>query len=68
MKRSYIAYKERSRGAYIAKYTIKADAIINRHFGMLPMLWEIQFKINFLSTALLMLDWRIAITTIALLT
>lgn len=35
---------------------------------MLPMFWEILFKIIFVSVALFVLDWRIAIITIALLT
>lgn len=68
MKRGYIAYKERPQGEYLAKYTNEADAIKNRRFGMLPMFWEILFKILFVSAALFILDWRIAIITVALLT
>ncbi len=68
VKRSYIAYKERPRGEYIAKYTNEADAIKERRFRMLPMLWEILFKIMLVSAALFLLDWRVAIVTIGLLT
>lgn len=68
LSRSYVAYKERPQGEYIAKYTNEVDTIKNRRFIMLPMFWEILFKIIFVSVALLMLDWRIAIITIALLT
>lgn len=68
LKRSYVAYKERPQGEYLAKYTNEADMIKERHFNMLPMLWEILFKIIFVSAALFVLDWRIALITIALLT
>lgn len=68
LKHSYVAYKERPQGEYIAKYTGEADAIKDRRFSMLPMFWEILFKIIFVSAALFILDWRIAIITIALLT
>ncbi len=66
--RSYVAYKERSQGEYIAKYTNEADTIKERRFSMLPMFWEILFKIIFVSVALFILDWRVAIITIVLLT
>lgn len=68
LNRGYVAYKERPQGAYIAKYTNEADLIKERRFQMLPMFWEILFKIIFVSAALFVLDWRIAIITIALLT
>lgn len=68
LKRSYVAYKERPQGEYIAKYTNEADTIKNRRFSLLPMFWEILFKIIFVSAALFLLDWRIAAITIALLT
>lgn len=35
---------------------------------MLPMLWEILFKSIFVSAALFLLDWRLALITITLLT
>lgn len=66
--RSYVSYKERPQGEYIAKYTNEADTIKERRFRMLPMLWEILFKIFLVSVALFLLDWRIAIVTIGLLT
>lgn len=68
IKRSYVAYKEHPQGEYIAKYTNEADTIKERLFRMLPIFWEILFKIIFVSVALFFLDWRIAIITIALLT
>lgn len=68
INRSYIAYKEHLQGEYIAKYTNEADAIKDRRFALLPLLWGILFKIVFVSIALFALDWRVAIITIALLT
>lgn len=68
IQKKYVTYKETPQGAYIAKYTNEADAIKERWFDMLPMFWEIFFKILFVSAALFILDWRIAIITIVLLT
>lgn len=68
IKRSYVDYKLLPQGEYIAKYTNEADTIKGRRFQMLPMFWEILFKIVFVSAALFVLDWRIALITIGLLT
>lgn len=68
MKRDYVAYKARPQGEYIAKLVSEADTIKERRFRMLPLFWEILFKIVLVSGALFRLDWRIAVTTIALLT
>lgn len=68
IKRDYVDYKTLQQGEYIAKYTNEADTIKTRHFQMLPMFWEILFKIVFVSVALFVLDWRIALITIGLLT
>lgn len=68
VNRSYVSYKERPQGEYLAKYTNEADTIQDRCFRMLPMFWEILFKIVLVSAALFVLDWRIALITIALLT
>ena len=66
--RSYVSYRDNSQGEYLAKFTNEADTIKECRFRMLPMFWEIFFKILFVSAALFILDWRIAIITIALLT
>lgn len=68
LERSYVSYRNNSNGEYLAKFTNEADTIKECRFRMLPMFWEIFFKIVFVSTALFVLDWRIAIITIALLT
>lgn len=67
LARSYVAYKDAPQGEYIAKYTSEADTIKERLFRLLPLLFEILFKIVLVSAALFALDWRIAIITIALL-
>ena len=66
--RSYVSYKEHPQGEYLSKYSNEADTIKDRRFNMLPMFWDILSKIIFVSVALFLLDWRIAIITIALLT
>lgn len=68
LKRGYVDYKEIPQGEYIAKYINEADTITARRFQMLPLFWEILFKIVFVSAALFILDWRIALITIGLLT
>lgn len=68
LSRDFVSFKERAQGEYIAKYTNEADTIKERLFGMLPMFWEILLKILFVSAALFLLDWKIAVITIALLT
>ena len=68
LKRGYVDYKTTPQGEYIAKYTNEADTIKARRFQMLPLFWEILFKIIFVSVALFVLDWRLALITIGLLT
>lgn len=68
LRRGFVDYKNIPQGEYIAKYTNEADTIKNRHFQMLPLFWDILSKIIFVSIALFVLDWRIALITIALLT
>lgn len=61
-------YKEKQQGEYVAKNTNEADMIKSRYFQMKPLFWEILLKIIFVSLALFLLDWRIALITILLLT
>lgn len=68
LRRSYVSYKEHTQGEYITKYTAIADTIRERKFEMTAMFWEILFKILLVSAALFLLDWRIALITLALLT
>ena len=66
--RSYVRYKAHPQGEYIAQYSTQADAIRVSRFRMLPHFWEIVFKIVFVSAALFLLDGRIAMLALALLT
>ena len=68
VRRSYVDYLERQQGEYMAKLTNEADAIRDRRFQTLPRLFDILSKIAFVSVALFLLDWRLALITIALLT
>lgn len=68
LESGYVEYRKMPQGAYIARYTTEAEMIRERRFRMLPMFWEILFRIVLVSTALFMLDWRMALITIALLT
>jgi ABC-type multidrug transport system fused ATPase/permease subunit len=68
LRRSYVAYRERLQGEYISKYTNEADMISARRFTVLPMFWNVLFKIIAISTGLFILDARIAVVTLFLLT
>lgn len=68
LRRGYVDYKTTPQGEYIAKYTNEADTIKARRFQLLPLFWEILFKIIFVSLALFRLDWHLALITIVLLT
>lgn len=68
LRRSYVQFKARTQGEYIAKYTNGADLIRDRLFSMLPTLIEILLKILLVSVSLFYLDVRIALITLLLLT
>lgn len=68
IRKDYVTYKEKQQGEYVAKYVNEADMIKSRYFQMLPLFWEILLKIIFVSLALFILDWRIALITLLLLT
>lgn len=66
LRRSYVRFRELPQGEYLAKYTNEAEQVKSRCFNMLPMLWEVAAKAVLVSIALFLLDWRIALITIAL--
>lgn len=68
LRRDFVTYRQRPQGEYTAKFTSESETIRDRRFRMKPYLWEILFKITLVSAALLRLDWRVALITIALLT
>lgn len=68
LKHSYVSFRARPTGEYVAKYTNEVDTIRTLHFSMLPVFWDVFFKIILVTVALFCLDWRIALVTIFLLT
>lgn len=68
LRRDFVSFTKQQQGAYIARLTSDADAIREHRFRTLPTLFDILFKIVFVSVALFRLDWRLASITIALLT
>ena len=68
LNRDYVSYKELQQGAYIAKLSNEADAITDRRFRMLPRFFDVVFTIIFVCAGLFILDWRLALITIVLLT
>lgn len=68
LRKTYVRYRDIPQGAYLAKLTSEADAIKSRFFDMILSFWEILWKILFVSVALFLLDWRIAVVTLVLLT
>ena len=68
LEHGYVDYKKSPQGEYIAKYGTTADAIKDRLFNMLPLFGNIFSHVILVSVALFLLDWRIALLTILLLT
>ena len=68
LEHGYVDYKKQPQGEYIAKYGSTADAVRDRYFNMLPLFWNILSHVILVSVALFLLDRRIALLTIALLT
>ena len=57
-----------TQGEYIGKYTNQIDLISNDFYGTIPLLIDVMVRILFVSLSLFILDLRIAIITIVLLT
>ncbi len=68
LRMDYPAFLKKKQGEYIAKYTNEMEIIENQYFGSIPMLAEIIIKIVIVSISLFILEYRIAITTLVLLT
>jgi len=64
----YPSFLEKKEGEYIAQYTNEMEIVENQYFGTIPMLAEITVKIIVVSISLFILDYRIAIITLFLLT
>ena len=68
LAKDYPDFLNGTQGEYIAQYTNEMEIVENQFFGTLPMLAEITIKIIAVSTSLFILDYRIAIATLFLLT
>ena len=64
----YPSFLKKKEGEYIAQYTNEMEIVENQYFGTIPMLAEITVKIIVVSISLFILDYRIAIITLILLT
>lgn len=68
LSREYPDFLKQKQGEYIAQYTNELDLIENYYFATIPLLAEILIKILIVSIFLFILDYRIAIITLILLT
>lgn len=63
-----MGFKSRKESEYVAEYTNRIDTINSYYFSIIPLLIEIVGKILIVSISLFILDYRIAILTLFLLT
>lgn len=68
LNRTYPDFLSQEQGKYIAQYTSEMDLIESHYFATIPLLTEILIKIIMVSVFLFILDYRIAIITLVLLT
>lgn len=68
LSREYPDFLKQKQGEYIAQYSNEMDMIENYYFSTIPLLAEILIKIVLVSISLFILDYRIAIITLMLLT
>lgn len=65
---NYVSFYKNTKGEFLSKYTNDVEMIQNSYFATIPLLIEIIIKIILVSIGLFILDWRIAIVTLVLLT
>lgn len=68
LSREYPEFLKEKQGEYIARYTNQMELIENQYFSTIPLLVEILIKIIMVSLFLFILDYRLAIATLILLT
>lgn len=66
--RSFPQFQTKSQGEYIASYTDQITQIQKQYFENVLWCFEIGIKALFVAAAIFMLDWRIAVITLFLLT
>lgn len=68
LSRQYPEFLKQKHGEYIARFTNQMELIENQYFSTIPLLAEILIKIVTVSIFLFILDFRLAIITLILLT
>ncbi len=68
LSREYPDFLKKKQGEYIARYTNEMGMIEEQYFATIPLLTEILIKIVLVSIFLFILDYRLAIVTLVLLT
>ena len=68
ISKSYPNFIKKTSGEYLAQYTNEMDIIENKYFGTIPLLFEILGKIVLVSISMFIMDYRIALITLFLLT
>lgn len=68
LSREYPEFLKEKQGEYISRYTNQMELIENQYFLTIPLLVEILVKILMVSIFLFILDYRLAIVTLVLLT
>lgn len=68
LNKDFPSFLKKKQGEYIAQYTNEMEIIKNQYFSTIPMFAEITIKIIVVSISLFILDYRIAIVTLLLLT
>ena len=67
LNQNYIKFREKSESEYVSTYTKSMEVIENSWFRTLPIFVEILSRVVFVSAGLFILDWRLAIVTLFLL-
>lgn len=68
LSKNYRNFSKITQGEYIAKFTNQLEQIENQYFSTIPMLFEIIIKILMVTISLFLLNYKIAIITLVLLT
>lgn len=68
LAQGYPAFLAEGKSSYLAKFTNDSELVRSLYFSVLPQFAEILSKILLVSVALFLLDWRMALLTLFLLT
>jgi ATP-binding cassette subfamily B protein len=66
--RSFPQFKEKAQGEYIASYTDQINQLQKQYFENVLWIFEIGIKALFVTIGVFLLDWRVALVTVFLLT